>query len=582
MFWPSVSSDALDEFFFDYVDAPWLDPTVLLKKEKELEQLVEQAKEDPTAIPGMVGSFNTLFPIAKAIEEFIPDIYEQVSAGRFKLAGADSQGGFVIYDGGRWCFSHHAGDPIQGRLTHSFDLVCTHKFGGDAVAMQAWLIEQKLCPDGVAGLVLDKKGNPMATVGNMRSILRGDSRLNSGGKGTIALDAFAGKLMVCGDFPWLGLMDRETLVWTDTDDAGLREFFETEYGMTDRLKLQDALALTAEANKYHPVRSYLNKQVWDGRCRVDTLLVDFLGAEDSPYVRTVTRKALIGALARVMTPGTKHDHVLVLVGPQGCRKSTTISKLGGEWYTDSLYTMNGKEAYELVQGFWIIEVSEMAAARKSDIEQMKQFITKQSDNFRAAYDRRTIDRPRQCAFFGTTNDEEFLKDYTGNRRFWPVKVRKVSEDVFAKLDKEYIGQVWAEVMRAFRAGENWHLDEEAEQSAKVVQDQHLAVSPMAGVVYEFIDTAVPKGWESMPIHKRREWYNLPPQEQEAKYKRTRVCALEIWLECLEGKKTDFNTSKAKEINNIVSRHGGWIPKNMNFGKEYGIQRGWERLTHKHL
>ena len=130
--------------------------------------------------------------------------------------------------------------------------------------------------------------------------------------------------------------------------------------------------------------------------------------------------------------------MLVLIGPQGCRKSTTLKKLGKEWFSDSLYTMSGKDAYEQLQGFWIIELSEMAATRKAEVEQIKQFVSKQEDNYRAAYARRTQCHPRQCAFFGTTNDEEFLRDPTGARRFWPVVVTD-RQDSRRQADRFYRG-----------------------------------------------------------------------------------------------------------------------------------------------
>jgi predicted P-loop ATPase len=575
MFWPSTCADARDEYVFDYVDAGWLDTTEILAKKQEADLVEQLGKNDPKAIPGLVGSFNSAYSISKAIETFLADVYTYVSPGRFKLAESNSSAGLTIYEEDSYAFSHHAKDPIQGRLVHSYDLVCAHKFNNDSSAMQEWIIENKLTDSSVV-LTLDKKGKPETTVSNMRRILNSDGDIRD----AVALDEFANKLLVYGDFPWMGLMDRTTLTWSDTDDAGLREFFETKYGMVDRLKIADALALTANQNKIHPVRRYLTEKEWDGNARAETLLIDFLGAENTPYVRAVTRKALLGAVARIMSPGCKHDHVLVLVGPQGCRKSTTIGKLGGEWYTDSLYTLQGKEAYELIQGYWLIEMSEMAAARKSDIEAMKQFISKQSDNFRAAYDRRTLDHARQCAFFGSTNDEEFLRDYTGNRRFWPVRVKKVPEDQYAKFDTEYIAQVWYEMVHAFRAGEKWYLDEKMEVEATQKQEEHLAVSPFAGSVMEFLDSYVPEGWNKKYLRERQQFYQTGLED--GKVKRDRICAIEVWVECLGGSVKDFNAIKSREINNTLRRIPGWVERSLRFCPDYGQQRGFERVNFKNF
>lgn len=254
-----------------------------------------------------------------------------------------------------------------------------------------------------------RTGKPAATVDNVFLILTHDPRL----KGRYYYDEFRARPIVCGALPWDTSSHRVSASWLDTDDAGLRWLLERDYKIDSAPKVRDAVDLAIDSNKIHPVRDYLHSLEWDGQPRAEMLFIDYLGAEDSRYTRAVTRKALIGAVARILRPGCKHDHMLVLVGPQGCRKSTTLAKLGKQWFSDSLYTMTGKDAYEQLQGNWIIELAEMAATRKAEIEQIKQFVSKQEDTYRAAYARRTQSHPRQCAFFGTTNDDEFLRDPTG-------------------------------------------------------------------------------------------------------------------------------------------------------------------------
>jgi predicted P-loop ATPase len=372
-------------------------------------------------------------------------------------------------------------------------------------------------------------------------------------------------------------MDRTTPTWSDLDDAGLREFMETKYNFTDRQKIYDAVALSAQDNRKHPIREYLKRLQWDGVPRAETLLIDFLNAQDSPYTRAVTRKALLGATARVMNPGVKHDHVLVLVGPQGCRKSTTIAKLGGNWYTDSLYTMNGKEASELIQGYWLVELSEMAATRKSDVEMIKQFLTKTSDNFRAAYDRRAMEHPRQCAFFGTTNDDEFLVDATGNRRFWPVAVSKVSELKYAELDQYYVDQIWAEMLVVYNLGEEkLYLSAEEEATAQDIQAEYTRVAPTAGSIVEWLNSFVPEDWNSWDAQKRQEFYNCPDMF-EAFSIRDRVCAAEVWVECLKGNAKELTLAKATEIRNVINKIPGWVKTgSLRYGGGYGVQKGFKR------
>lgn len=270
--------------------------------------------------------------------------------------------------------------------------------------------------DWVGQLTCNKNGKFDNTINNVQLIMEHDAGL----RGKYFYDTFKERMTVCGDLPWCKLADRMTTTWTDTDDAGLRNFLEIKYEIVNTMKIGDAVLLAMQSCMRHPVREYLLSLKWDGVARADTIFIDYLGAEDTEYTRTVTRKALIGAVARIMQPGCKHDHILVLVGPQGCRKSTTLAKLGKSWFSDSFYTVQGKEAYEQIQGFWLIEMGEMAATRKAELESIKQFVSKQSDSYRAAYAKRTQEHPRQCAFFGTTNDDEFLRDATGGRRFWPV------------------------------------------------------------------------------------------------------------------------------------------------------------------
>lgn len=242
---------------------------------------------------------------------------------------------------------------------------------------------------------------------------------------------------------------------------------------------------------------------WDGTPRADTIFIDYLGAEDTEYTRTVTRKALIGAVARVMQPGCKHDHILVLVGPQGCRKSTTLAKLGKSWFSDSFYTVQGKEAYEQLQGFWLIEMGEMAATRKAELEQIKQFVSKQSDSYRAAYARRTQERPRQCAFFGTTNDDEFLRDATGGRRFWPVTVTDKGRETGDYFTPEIVDQVWAEIMVRYNAGEVWYLnDAKIEAEARAIQDEHTEMNGKQSLIEKFVNTLLPEDWASRDLEQR--------------------------------------------------------------------------------
>ena len=416
--------------------------------------------------------------------------------------------------------------------------------------------------------VNSKTGNAATTVENIRIIVRNDPRF----KGTFYFDEFMERPMVCGDLPWRKL-EGKPRSWDDTDDAGVHNILEKDYKIDSMPKTREGIDLALADISRHPVREYLRSLVWDGEKRAETLFIDYLGAEDSRYTRNVTRKALIGAVARI-----KHDHMLVLVGPQGCRKSTTLKKLGKEWFSDSLFTMTGKEAYEQLQGNWIIELSEMAATRKAEIEQIKQFVSKQEDNYRAAYARRTQCHPRQCAFFGTTNDEEFLRDPTGARRFWPVVVTNAGKVLGEKLTSTIVDQIWAEVVTYYEAGEAWYLDSEVEELARQVQANHTEVNGKLGPLENFLNVLLPEDWDSWDLDRRLMfWGGGFGDKQEGTIKRTKVCALEIWQEHYKGDPKSYGQAQAREIIGLLRMIPGWrISTSVNCGELYGRQRGFIR------
>jgi len=255
--------------------------------------------------------------------------------------------------------------------------------------------------------------------------------------------------MIKGNLPWHRLLNKkEGDQWKDSDDSSLRHYIEKVYRITSPMKINDGLLIVEEKNKFHPIRDYFNSLVWDGVKRVDNLFIDYLGASDTKYNRMVTRKALVAGVARIFNPGVKFDYMLVLVGKQGVGKSHILSLLGQNWYSDSFNTVQGKEAYEQLQDAWIIEMAELTAAKKAETEAVKHFISKREDIYRVAYGKRVTKFPMQCVFFGTTNEMDFLKDKTGNRRFWPVMVEKhrIKKNLWREDIKAEIHQIWAEAV----------------------------------------------------------------------------------------------------------------------------------------
>lgn len=626
MYWPSASINA--EYRYEIEDGPWLnadeqlaryvdwhDPSewpISSRRAEALHRLASH-QESPLEKNGIVGAFCRVYDIHDAIEHFLPDTYEKYDDNRYTYKGGSTSGGLVLYDNGVFAYSHHGTDPASGKLCNAFDLVRIHLYGNldddtshgtpshkmpsfmklQDEAMQIPEVREELAKanferlkdrfddpdedyDWVGQLTCNKNGKFDNTINNVQLIMEHDAGL----RGKYFYDTFKERMTVCGDLPWCKLADRMTTTWTDTDDAGLRNFLEIKYEIVNTMKIGDAVLLAMQSCMRHPVREYLLSLKWDGVARADTIFIDYLGAEDTEYTRTVTRKALIGAVARIMQPGCKHDHILVLVGPQGCRKSTTLAKLGKSWFSDSFYTVQGKEAYEQIQGFWLIEMGEMAATRKAELESIKQFVSKQSDSYRAAYAKRTQEHPRQCAFFGTTNDDEFLRDATGGRRFWPVTVTDKGRETGDYFTAEIVDQVWAEIVMRYSAGENWYLDNaKIEAVARQIQDAHTEMNGKQGLLEQFVERLLPKDWATRNLSQRLAYWNdgFDDEKRAGTERRKTICALEIHCELFGGTVKDYTPQKTREYNAMLKRLPGWKARSrINYGEIYGQQRGFVR------
>lgn len=619
MYYPSTASDGA--FEADRVDAPWLNPEEVLKmyddwrnfaewpvSSRQTKELTERKtkQQDPRLKKGIVGAFCRTFDIHEAIEEFLGHVYEETENGRYSFIGGSTSNGVVTYDD-LYSYSHHESDPTGNTLCNAFDVVRIHLFGemdkdakkhtaGDKLpsfqAMaefarnneqvkltlaQEVLSDFKELPEDekewLTMLDFDKRLGLKDTFQNYLLILQNDPEL----KDKLATDDFAHRYVVLGDLPWRPLGHER--YWKNSDDAELRGYFETRYGTVSRNKTSDALDAMFARRRFHPVKDYLNALKWDGIPRADTLLIDYLGAEDTPFNRAVSRKTLCAATARIMQPGIKYDYMLVLIGSQGIGKSSLFSRLAGKWFSDSLTTVQNKEAYEQLQNVWVIEMGELAATRKADVESLKHFISKQTDSFRVAYGKHVSEFPRQCIFVGTTNDREFLKDRTGNRRFWPVNVNgHGNKNIWTDLDDDEIGQIWAEALELWQAGEPLYLDKQLEEEARKIQEAHTEESPLFGMIHEYLERKLPADWHEMSIYDRRQYFNdeLSP---EGVFERDKVCTMEIWCELLNGDPKRFPPFERREINDILRRMPNWQMSSnpLRFGEMYGRQRGYIRL-----
>ena len=415
-------------------------------------------------------------------------------------------------------------------------------------------------------------GLPKATIDNVWIILEHDPLL----KDKFALNRFAGRGEVLGALPWDGRTQRR--LWDDNDNEGLYWYLERYHHITGNGKIDGALSLHSTKHAFNDVQDYLRGLKWDGQPRLDTLFIDYLGAADTPYTRAVTRKAFAAAVTRAMAPGSKFDNMLILSGPQGIGKSTLLDRMSKGWFNDSIRTFEGKEASELLQGVWLVEISELDAFRRTDVARIKQFLSLRTDRFRAAYGRHVKELPRCCVFFGTTNTDDYLQDRTGNRRFWPVDVgvEPIIKSVWADLPDE-VDQLWAEAVVRWQTGEPLFLRGDLEAAAKAKQEEHREVSTREGIVLDFLNKQVPEDWQSWPLDRRRMFWSGAVQGDIKLVDRDRVCALEVWCEALDGKQKEIRYSDTAEINSIIESCADWerTPGSVRFGY-CGKQRGFRR------
>lgn len=611
MYWSSCPSNG--EFIFAEHDGESLDPDTYLamyadwrdvtqwpisSRESEAHKREVRQQQDPLAKDGVVGTFCRAYPIEDAIAVFLYDIYEPSAlSGRYDFIPADSSAGVVLHDG-KWAYSHHATDPASGRLLNAFDLVRLHKFGDlDEKAsframsefavnddrMNALLLEERReragqdfaeGGDWTKALQRDKGGLLMNNLHNITLILENDPKLQG-----IAFNQLADGIEIRGEVPW----KHPGRFWRDADDAQLISYIDSHYGTFSARNYEIAVTKVADDRSYHPIREYLNElPPWDGVLRVETLLSLYLGAEDNRYVHAVIRKTLCAAITRVLNPGIKFDNILVLNGPQGAGKSTLIGKLGGGWYSDSLSLtdMNDKTAAEKLQGYWLLEIGELAGMKKADIDKVKAFISRQDDKYRASFGRRVTPHPRQCIFFGTTNSEKgYLRDVTGNRRFWTVKTPGGGSKHTWQLSDDDVKQIWAETLVYVKAGEKLYLDADLEKLAKSEQREAMEQDEREGLVREYLDRLLPDNWESMSVYERRDYIHTPddPTLPRGKALRETVSNIEIWCECFGKRQEDIKPADSYVIASIMERIEGWEKQDkIKRLKHYGRQRYYKR------
>lgn len=309
-------------------------------------------------------------------------------------------------------------------------------------------------------LLYTAKGGMVAHAFNVALILGNDRRW----KGVIAYDSFSSKIRKLKTPPYGGAPGD----WSDLDDVRVTLWLADVYGLCVKsATVLEAVNAVAHDNAFHPVRQFLDGLAWDGTPRLEQWLQNHLGVADSEYVRRVGKRWMVSAVARVFSPGCKADSVLILEGLQGAGKSTSMAVLGGEWFMDTPFNLGDKDGYQAIRGKWIVELGELDAFNKAESTRAKQFFSASVDTYRESYGRRVLDVPRQCVFVGTTNQDEYLKDDTGNRRYWPVTCTRVDIEGL-RASRE---QLWAEAVAAYRAGDVWWVERDEAELFAAEQDK---------------------------------------------------------------------------------------------------------------
>ena len=631
MFYPTTPKDG--EFIFKKVEGEILNPdkfladypmwqdisTLPLTPDELPKSNVQRGrkKKDPTELKGVIGAFCRTYTVQEAIETYLSDVYEPTDkSNRYSLKSADSKGGLIIYDD-KYAFSHHATDIACGRELNAFQLVMLHLFGSDnndavkkmkEVArdderVRTQLIldngefdedeinddsqsespivsKAKSVKDWISKLSIGIDGAIENTSKNLEIILENDKNLQG-----FAYNELSNRVEVIGRVPWDRPKDNR--FWREADESQLRLYIDKKYIEFKERHFEVAFNSIVDNRRFHPVRDYLDSlPKWDGVKRVEEVFIKFLSADDNDYTRAITKKTFAACVARAYHPGTKFDSIPVLDGAQGIGKSTLIKYLAGEeFFSDnlSLTDMNDKTAAEKIQGNWLIEIGELSGMKKADIEKVKSFVSTTDDKYRASYGRVVESHPRQCVIFATVNGDGrgYLRDITGNRRFWIVKCNQtLQKRMWDENDKNYRDQFWSEAKEIYESGEELYLEGSLLDIATDYQNEALEQDERVGIVEQYLNRLLPTNWHEMDLYKRRSFLNGDDFIcEKGTIQRTEVSNAEIWCECFGKSQSDLKSSDSYQLAAIMKQIGGW-ERTSSIKKQpiYGRQKIYKKVT----
>ena len=599
MYWPSTPANGT--FVYKETDGGWLDPDAILSahpewtdptrlptssRESKANTVARQKVQDPLTKDGVVGLFNrTYYPVTKALEAFLSDVYEPTdNENRWHRIESHSIAGVEILED-KFVYSHHAKDPAYLKLCNAFDIVRMHRFGDMddkasykamcELAMRQEDVKLLAASERMADAQTDFTGDDDAewkkrlkyqprtsllenSVYNLNLILANDPDFRN-----FAFNDMANRIQVMGPLPWE--RPKGNRFWRDADTAQLKSIIDIRYLPFSSRNHDVAFTKIADDRHFHPVRDYLESlPAWDGVKRVEELFIKYLKADDTDYVRAVTRKTFAAAVARIYVPGVKFDCVPVLDGDQGIGKSTIVKDLvTSEYYSEtlSLTDMDDKSGAEKLQGFWVIEIGELAGMKKADIEKVKAFLSTSDDKYRPSYGKVVESHPRQCIIIATVNGERgYLRDITGNRRFWIIKVHQKRQKKTWDFDEDFRAQFWAEAKAIWESGETLYLEGSILDDAEEAQRGAMEADERVGMIEEYLNMPLPDGWENMDLYARRNYLTgseFGTPAQTGKTLRTEISNAEIWCECFGKSKEDLKPSDSYVIAAMMSQVTGW-------------------------
>ncbi|MEA4972353.1 MAG: virulence-associated E family protein [Candidatus Metalachnospira sp.] len=618
MYWPSTPTNGV--FVYKEANKNWLNPDDILNAHPEWKdptRLPTSSREskantvnfkkvqDPLEKEGVVGLFNRVyFPVNLAIDEFLSDVYEPTySEDRYHLIESSSMAGVEIKEGGKFVYSHHAKDPAYLKLCNAFDIVRIHKFqDDDEKKSYKQMCEFVMTLDKVKLFDLEEKrkqaGEDFAEDNDWRIHLKYQPRSkvlensvwnemlilnNDADFANFAFNEMANRIQITGNVPWERPDGNE--FWRDADTAQMKALIDVRYVPFSSRNHDVSFLKVADDRRFHPIRDYLDGlPKWDENKRLEYLLVRYFNADDTPYVHAITRKTFVGAVARIYKPGTKFDSVPVLDGEQGIGKSTFFKDLvGDQYYSDtlSLTDMNDKSGAEKLQGFWIVEIGELAGMKKADIEKVKAFISTTDDKYRPSYGKTVESHPRQCIIIASVNGERgYLRDITGNRRFWVVKCSRKEQIMTWNFSENDRAQIWAEAKFYYQNGEKLYLEGDMLRAAEYAQREAMELDERQGMVEEYLDMLLPENWDEMDIYARRNHIaeKNAPTTANGTVERKIVSNAEIWCECFGRNLSDLKPSDSYAIAALMTKIDGW-QRTTKVKKRpvYGKQRLYEKI-----